>query len=74
MPLDEAVGYATHIVITCRPPVGTVFRSCGHNAIWRTEDLYAALPRCRTLSEFQHRLYCRRCGARGWLTINPAGR
>lgn len=73
MPLDGAVGYATHLVIRCAPP-SCDNNPCGRSVIWRTEDLYKRLPQCRTLREFKEKLYCRRCGRRGWLTIEAAGR
>jgi hypothetical protein len=72
MPLDEAVGYATHIRIRCNPP--SCSKPCGHQAIWMTADLYAKLPRCRTMREFKEKLKCSRCGHKGWLEIEPAGR
>jgi hypothetical protein len=72
MPLDEAVGYATHVVIKCVPPVADM--PCGHRAIWMTSHLYAKLPRCKSLGDFKERLYCSRCKRRGWLEIEAAGR
>lgn len=73
-PLDEAVNYATHVVVRCTPPIGHGFKPCGRSVIWRTEELYAKLPRCRTLREFKERLYCKRCKRRGWLAIEEVRR
>lgn len=73
IPLDEEVGYATHIVLRCCPP-SCDRSSCGRHTIMRTEELYKLLPKCRTLGEFKERLYCRSCKRRGWLTIEAAGR
>jgi hypothetical protein len=73
MPLDEAVGYATHVVIRCCPPSCDA-RPCGRWVTWRTEDLYQLLPNCRTFGEFKEKLYCRQCQRRGWLTIEAAPR
>lgn len=72
-PLDEAVGYATHVLIVCRPP-GFDARQCGHRAVWLTADLYTRLPQCRTVAEFKDRLRCSRCGRKGWLSIEAARR
>lgn len=60
------------IAIRCRPPVAD--RPCGRHVIWRTEDLYAKLPKCRTVREFAEKLVCSRCGRKGWLEIVAAGR
>lgn len=72
LPLDEALGFVTHVAIRCTPP--SCNKPCGHRAIWLTSELYAKLPRCRTYRQFTERLRCSRCGARGWLVIEPAGR
>lgn len=72
LPLDEAVGYATHVRISCAP--ASCSPPCGRSVIWLTSDLYAKLPNCRTLGEFKSRLKCQRCKMRGWVTIEPAGR
>lgn len=74
LPLDEAVGYATHIVIRCRPPIGAGYRPCGRHTIMRTEELYALLPKSKTIGEMKERLYCKTCKLRGWVEITPAGR
>ncbi|MDO7843476.1 hypothetical protein [Sphingomonas immobilis] len=72
IPLDEAVGYATHVRIKCSP--ASCFELCGRSVVWLTSDLYAKLPKCRTIGEFKERLYCSRCKHRGWVTIEAAGR
>jgi hypothetical protein len=72
LPLDEAVGFATHIVIRCNPP--SCSKRCGRSVVWLTSDLYAKLPRCRTYREFTEKLKCSRCGLKGWLEIEAAGR
>jgi hypothetical protein len=71
LPLDEAVGYATHILIRCDGPV---YPFCSRSVVWLTSDLYAKLPHCRTLGEFKRKLVCRKCKRRGWVRIEAAGR
>lgn len=70
-PLDEAVSFATHIVITCNGIGGA---PCGHRAIMMTAELYQLLPNCKTLRQFVGKMKCKRCGLRGWCTIKEAGR
>lgn len=72
LPLDEYVGYATHVVISCAP--ASIAPPCGRSVIWRTADLYARLPRCRTYREFTERLVCSRCKRPGWVEIDAAAR
>jgi len=72
LPLDEAVGFATHIVIRCSPP--SFDTGCKRSVTWLTSELYAKLPRCRTYGEFKEKLYCDKCKRKGWVTIEPAGR
>lgn len=74
LPLDEAMGYATHIIVRCRPPIGAGFSPCGRHITMRTEELYALLPKSDTLGKMKERLYCKRCKMRGWVEILPAGR
>ena len=69
---DEAVGFATHVHIRCSPP--SCIKPCGHRVIWRTSELYAKLPNCRTYRQFTQKLVCSRCRVKGWLVIEPAGR
>jgi len=64
-PLDEYLGYATHVVIACR---------CFHQTIMMTEELYRLSPGAVTYADFKARLKCRRCGLKGWATISAAGR
>jgi uncharacterized protein with PIN domain len=71
LPLDEAMGFASHVAIRCSPPVPP---RCDHSVIWPTRELYEKLPRCRTYRDFAEHLRCSKCGRRGWLEISPAGR
>lgn len=71
-PLDEYVGYATHLLIRCAPP--SCNPPCSHSAHMLTADLYAMLPQCRTYRDFKNKLRCSKCGARGWLRIEAARR
>jgi hypothetical protein len=72
MPLDQAMGYATHLRITCSPP--SIGPACRHSTVMLTSELHRLLPRCRIYREFAERLYCSRCKRRGWVSIEPVGR
>lgn len=74
MPLDRAVGYASHVLIKCSPPVFAGSKPCHRRVIWATADLYAKMPACKTVGQFQERLRCSRCGRRGWVRIEAARR
>ncbi|CAN5453442.1 hypothetical protein BH09PSE4_BH09PSE4_13770 [soil metagenome] len=65
-PLDEHLGYATHIVIECR--------WCPRRVVMMTSDLYELAPGAVTYADFRTRLVCSRCKAKGWARIRPAGR
>jgi hypothetical protein len=72
LPLDEAIGHATHVMIRCSPPSCSL--GCTRAVIWLASDLQAKLPNCRTMGEMQAKLYCRKCKRRGWVTIEAARR
>lgn len=72
IPLDEHLGYATHVRIVCTVPRAT--SRCGHQVIMTTRMLYEIAPGAVTCADFQRRLKCRRCGAKGWAIIEAAGR
>jgi hypothetical protein len=74
MPLGEAVGYASHVRITCKPPVGPQFPPCGRWAIWQTSELQAKFPNAKTLGDMMEHLVCSKCGRRGWVSVDPEGR
>jgi hypothetical protein len=72
LPLDEAIGNATHVMIRCSP--ATCSKPCNRAVIWLASDLQAKLPNCRTIGEMREKLYCRKCKRRGWVTIEAARR
>lgn len=73
-PLDEYVGYATHVLVICRKPTFDEGVPCDHRVIMLTSDLCKKLPKSRSVAQMKERLVCSRCGRRGWLSIEPARR
>lgn len=73
-PLDEYVGFATHVTLTCILPVCAKRQPCRRSVVWLTSDLYAMLPECRTVRDFRSRLYCKVCRRKDWVSISAARR
>lgn len=72
VPLDEHVGYVSHVVVVCGRPRGD--GRCAHQVVMATRMLYQLAPGAVTVADFQRRMLCRSCGGKGWAQISAAGR
>lgn len=68
-PLDEYLGYATHVAVKCKAPG----LRCGHQVIMLTSELYRICKGAVTVADFRERLVCKRCKCK-CAEIEPAGR
>lgn len=68
-PLDEYLGYATHVRVRCRAPR----LSCGHEVMMLTSELYRLCKGAVTVADFRERLICKRCRCK-CAELSAAGR